>query len=480
MESANQRSFIEIEESDTPFYQFQNDSIVPRILPEYHLPSEFQQEDDMSPTPKVSAASRNSIFDVCHAVMKPATKMNDSELQELKLGKCTLPVLPEKPQITIPTSLENSKYIITPVSALDEESKYVRINVEQLRAMEKMNCTFVASRDNLIGEGRYSQVYLGSITHTDGSQRICAVKKLHNSPDEQYAGFQEAVMLNYLSRCPNIISVIDVRDGLEYESKIAGALDSRIEMVFEYLPNGNLWEWLKRNPNQLSKRIWLRWAMQLAEGCAYIHEHGVIHHDIKPHNLMLNEDLQLRICDFGNAKFVPEVKVIMRKTAVDGEMHSPMKNFFQTQNIVPGTPISPSSQSLKDGLGLGTLAYSAPEIFSGKQSEYSFPSDVYSIGVTLYTLISNVEPFALAASNSRMLFGIKRGFFESGMQESAPADTKAGIVGEPLDFRWRFQSGEHVSAAIVNLVVKSVSPYPGSRPTCSEMAEFFKEKIEQA
>ncbi|KAJ1334254.1 hypothetical protein BSLG_008181 [Batrachochytrium salamandrivorans] len=88
----------------------------------------------------------------------------------------------------------------------------------------------------------------------------------------------------------------------------------------------------------------------------------------------------------------------------------------QSTPVLPGSPTSPNSQSLTNGLGRGTLAYSAPDLFNSTTA-YSFPVDMYSLG-SRFALISGCEPFGLARTSVHMMVGIQRGFFESGMQHS--------------------------------------------------------------
>ncbi|KAJ3028274.1 UNVERIFIED_CONTAM: hypothetical protein HDU68_002021 [Siphonaria sp. JEL0065] len=78
--------------------------------------------------------------------------------------------------------------------------------------------------------------------------------------------------------------------------------------------------------------------------------------------------------------------------------------------------------SLTDGLGRGTQAYMAPEMFtSSPTAEYSFPVDVYAVGVTLFVAVTGVQPFSGGpggggGSSVYMMMGIKRGFWMSGLQ----------------------------------------------------------------
>jgi serine/threonine protein kinase len=110
--------------------------------------------------------------------------------------------------------------------------------------------------------------------------------------------------------------------------------EERPVLMMEYCPNGNLFDYITQNRSKCGKRTWIHWCKQLANVVQFLHRGGVdgesgsrqaiIHNDIKPHNVLLDEHLDLKLCDFGGSVLVP----------VD-----PNDSFALT---------------VKDGLGLGT------------------------------------------------------------------------------------------------------------------------------
>ncbi len=108
---------------------------------------------------------------------------------------------------------------------------------------------------------------------------------------------------------------------------------------------------------------------------------------------------------------------------------------------------------LEDGLGRGTMAYAAPELLS---SSYSFPVDVYSTGVTFYTMLTNMEPFPSATTTNSLITAINRGFFESDLQ----------VMNER---QWSFRDGGAVGADIQELIRAMVSKQPKMRPTAKQV-----------
>lgn len=95
----------------------------------------------------------------------------------------------------------------------------------------------------------------------------------------------------------------------------------------------------------------------VAEGLAHAHDSGVVHRDIKPHNLILGQEQRLYITDFGLAYLTSEPHV-----TVSGEV-------------------------------MGTPAYLSPEQVRGHVNEIDHRTDIYSLGVTLYEMLTNSRPF---------------------------------------------------------------------------------------
>ncbi|MBJ6763208.1 serine/threonine protein kinase [Myxococcaceae bacterium JPH2] len=96
--------------------------------------------------------------------------------------------------------------------------------------------------------------------------------------------------------------------------------------------------------------------LQVCEALAYIHGHGLVHRDLKPSNIMVDEDRQVRLMDFGLAKFLAD-----------------------------------DAQITADGKLVGTYRYMAPEQILGEPLDGR--ADLYSLGVILYELLGGRPPF---------------------------------------------------------------------------------------
>src|SRR5260370_17916212 len=129
-------------------------------------------------------------------------------------------------------------------------------------------------------------------------------------------------------------------------------------LVLEYLPGGTLKAKLQQArtlDTSLSTHNILKYAQQTAEGLSHAHARGIIHRDVKTSNLMLTEDGDVKVTDFGVAK------------------------------------LTGSSLRTLPGSLVGTIAYMSPEQVLGM--EVDARSDAFSFGVALFELISGRLPF---------------------------------------------------------------------------------------
>lgn len=206
---------------------------------------------------------------------------------------------------------------------------------------QKINDRYEVIRS--IGEGGMANVYLGYDTILD---RNVAIKVLRGdlSNDEKFVRrFQrEALSASSLAH-PNIVEMYDVGedDGVYY-------------IVMEYVEGKTLKQLLKRRGTlTLSEAIDIM--SQLTDGMAHAHDSYIIHRDLKPQNIMIKDDGQIKITDFGIAMALNSTQLT------------------QTNSV------------------MGSVHYLPPEQASGKGS--TIKSDIYSMGIIFYELLSGSLPF---------------------------------------------------------------------------------------
>jgi serine/threonine-protein kinase len=209
----------------------------------------------------------------------------------------------------------------------------------------------------LLGQGGMSAVYKASDPNL---KRVVAIKLIHShlSSDPAFVTrFEgEAAAVANL-RHPNIVQVYDFNnDGGVYY------------MVLEFIPGETLQDRLKRldeSDRKLSLEEVLKFSLNTSEAIGYAHQRGMIHRDIKPANLMLDVHGQAILMDFGIVKII------------GGDSHT------------------------TTGAVVGTARYMSPEIIRGEVADHR--TDIYSLGVTLYEMLSGRPPFEADSAMTLMM-----------------------------------------------------------------------------
>ena len=206
-----------------------------------------------------------------------------------------------------------------------------------------------------IGRGAMGAVYQALDPEID---RLVAVKTFFGFETDSEEGIafrerfaQEARAAGRLAH-PNIVAIYD--RGEEPTSKIP-------YIVMEYVAGQPLSALMTASHGRMDERQALQIAKGIAEALHYAHEHGVIHRDIKPANVLVTEDGNAKIADFGVAR-------------------------LDTSNMT------------MHGQVLGTPAFMSPEQLTGGAVDGR--SDIFSLGVLLYTMLMGFRPFQGNSANT--------------------------------------------------------------------------------
>ena len=202
---------------------------------------------------------------------------------------------------------------------------------------------------HLLGSGGMATVHLA---HDELLGRKLALKILREeyAKDEEFAERfrREAQSAAALSH-PRIVQIYDYAEEANGQSYIA----------MEYVSGGTLGDRLSRG-GPLGCVEAARLASQVAEALGFAHERGVIHRDVKPHNVLLTAAGDAKVADFGIAR------------------------------------VASSSAISRTSIVLGTAAYMSPEQAVGEPVGPA--SDLYSLGVVLYEMLTGSAPFAAETS----------------------------------------------------------------------------------
>jgi len=263
--------------------------------------------------------------------------------------------------------------------------------------------------DEIIESGGMSTVYLG--IHKDIGYKV-AIKALNpllqKKPNYIERFRNEALLLSQLKH-PGILSFYDYienKDG--------------IFIITEYVKGQTLEEYINQVSGPISETRSIKILLKILDAVEYMHFNNIIHRDIKPSNFMITSDNDIRIIDFGIAKSLDDTNHLLTK----------------------------------DGTKVGTTFYMSPQQVKGQVLDRR--TDIYSLGVTLFQMVTGQYPYEKSASEYEIY---------------------NKIVNDPLPSAKDFYTG--VSQKMFDVISKATQKKPLDRyQSCDELRKDLSDKPE--
>ncbi|CAJ1971758.1 unnamed protein product [Sphenostylis stenocarpa] len=285
----------------------------------------------------------------------------------------------------------------------------------EYREVKKMTKGFKVK----LGQGGFGSVYKGKLQ----SGLDVAVKMLNKSKDNGQEFVNEVATIGRIHHV-NVVGLI----GYCVEGKRRG-------LVYEYMSNGSLDKYIfsKEGSVPLSYEKIYEISLGIAHGMAYLHrgcDVQILHFDIKPHNILLDDNFTPKVSDFGLAKLYPTKDRSIILTAVRG-----------------------------------TLGYMAPELFYKNIGGVSYKADVYSFGMLLMEMTSrrkNSDPHAEHSSQHYLPFWIYDQFKEE----------------KDIDMEGASEMDKILMKKMFIVALWCIQLKPSDRPSMSKVVEMLEGNIE--
>ncbi|KAK9054959.1 hypothetical protein SSX86_026038 [Deinandra increscens subsp. villosa] len=275
-----------------------------------------------------------------------------------------------------------------------------------------------------IGQGGFGKVYKGEISSAEGGH-VVAIKRLDSTSSQGESEFRaEIETLSKLRHCHLVPLIGYCHDNRE------------MILVYKYMPNGSLDFHLRKAETSLDWVQRIKIAIGAARGLDYLHtgvgtRHGIIHRDIKSSNILLDENWEALISDFGLSK------------------------------------IGPTNQQVSyvDASVKGTFGYLDPEFFY--TNKLTRKTDVYAFGVVLFELLSG-----------RLPVDIRHGEEQCSLVRWAQKCVKERKLDQMVDPNMRGNISPKCLRHFTQIAYRCLLSVPKERPTMTELVASLQASLE--
>ncbi|EOA25155.1 hypothetical protein CARUB_v10018466mg [Capsella rubella] len=310
----------------------------------------------------------------------------------------------------------------------ERESDWNDQNVEAVVMLKRYSYTRIKKMTNsfahVLGKGGFGIVYKGKLPDRG---RDVAVKILKETEGNGEEFINEVASMSRTSHV-NIVSLL----GFCYER-------NKKAIIYEYMPKGSLDKFISKNMS--TKRDWERLydiAIGVSRGLEYLHNRCVtriVHFDIKPQNILMDENLCPKISDFGLAK------LCKNKESIISMLHM-----------------------------RGTFGYISPEMFSKNFGAVSHKSDVYSYGMVVLEMIGakNIERVEYSGSNNSSKY----------FPDWVYKDCERGDISRTFGDSIITDEEEKIAKKLVLVALWCIQMNPSDRPPMIKVIEMLEGNLE--
>lgn len=270
-----------------------------------------------------------------------------------------------------------------------------------------------------LGEGGYGTVYKGKLA----SGRIVAIKILGKSKANGQEFINEVATIGRIHH-KNVVRLIGFC-----------AERSRRALVYEFMCNGSLEKYIFSGKQQVGLTCEKMYEISLgiARGIEYLHrgcDMQILHFDIKPHNILLDENFMAKVSDFGLAKLYSTEDSIVSLTAPRG-----------------------------------TMGYMAPELFYKNIGGISYKADVYSFGMLLMEMAGRRKNLNAFAEHSSQIY------FPSWVYDQI-------LIAKDIEIEDATDEEKKIIKKMMIVALWSIQMKPGDRPSMGRIVEMLEGEVE--